>query len=122
MTSDRQNLLLHSKYTSDDLMLGDGKNLCITHFGSTKLSSPSRNSNLSNVLCVPSMKKNLISVYHLCAFNNVSVKFSPFSYVVKDCQTGLALVSGKPKNGLYELTKNLSTSLKKTINLVALHS
>uniref|UniRef100_A0A3Q7GHI6 Reverse transcriptase Ty1/copia-type domain-containing protein n=1 Tax=Solanum lycopersicum TaxID=4081 RepID=A0A3Q7GHI6_SOLLC len=51
----------------------------------------------------------------LYVFNGLSSKY-------KDCQTGLALVSGKPKNGLYELTKNLSTSLKKTINLVALHT
>lgn len=30
VTSDLQNLSLHFNYTGDDLMLGDGKNLCVT--------------------------------------------------------------------------------------------
>lgn len=102
VTSDLQNLSLNSNYIGDDLMYGDGKKLCVTHFGSTKIYSPSRDLNHSNVLCVPSKKKNLISIYQLCASNNVSIKFSSFSYVVKDYGTGVPLVRGKTRNGLYE--------------------
>jgi hypothetical protein len=64
VTADLENLSLHSPYSgSDDVMIGDGTNLPITHTGSSHLSSPTSFFKLSNVLCVPTMKKNLISVY-----------------------------------------------------------
>ncbi|KAH0635920.1 hypothetical protein KY285_035606 [Solanum tuberosum] len=107
VTQDLQNLSLHSKYDgSEDVMLGDGKSHKITHTGSTLLPSSSTPLNLSNVLCVPHMKKNLISVYKLCSDNHVSVDFSPYSFVVKDYCTGAPLVAGKPKGGVYPWPSN----------------
>ncbi|KAJ0038128.1 hypothetical protein Pint_23445 [Pistacia integerrima] len=44
-------------------MIGDGISLSITHTGSTTLSSPHSTFTLSGVLCVPTMKKNLISIF-----------------------------------------------------------
>lgn len=119
VTNDLQNLSLHSDYTGDDLMLGDGKILMCQH----TLVPPSFLlliviCTCLCVLCVPSTKENFTSVYHLC---DVFVEFSPFSYVVMDYRTGVPLVRGKPKNGLYEWPKNLSTSSKQTIN-PAFHS
>ena len=89
VTSDLNNLSLHSPYTgSDDIMIGDGSGLNITHSGSLHL--PNKNSSflLSNVLCVPNMKQNLISVSKFCTSNQVAVEFSPLSFVVKDLRTG----------------------------------
>ena len=63
MTSDLQNLSLHFEYNDhSDIMIGDGTGLPITHTGSSNLYSLSATFTLSNVLCVPHMKKNLISV------------------------------------------------------------
>ncbi|KAH7543814.1 hypothetical protein JRO89_XS15G0024100 [Xanthoceras sorbifolium] len=63
VTSDLNNLLLHSPYSgTDDIMIGDGLALPITHTGSTCLKTPQTTFSLNNVLCVPSMKKNLISI------------------------------------------------------------
>uniref|UniRef100_A0A1U7XXV9 Uncharacterized protein LOC104243338 n=1 Tax=Nicotiana sylvestris TaxID=4096 RepID=A0A1U7XXV9_NICSY len=87
ITSDLENLSLHSDYTGDDVMIGDGNNLKVTHFGSSHLPTPKCPLYLSDVLCVPQIKKNLLSVYQLCKTNNVSVEFSPFSYVVKATQS-----------------------------------
>lgn len=42
---------------TNNIMIGDGTGLAITHTGSTTLSSPSKSFHLNNVLCVPSMKK-----------------------------------------------------------------
>ena len=102
MTADLQNLSLHSDYDGgEDVMLGDGKNLAVTHSSSTSLPSHYRLLYLNNVLCVPRMKKNLVSIYQLCLANNVTIEFSPFSFVVKDYYTEEPLVVGKPKDGVY---------------------
>ncbi|KAH0669776.1 hypothetical protein KY285_023930 [Solanum tuberosum] len=102
VTQDIQNLSLHSDYDgSEDIMLGDGNEHKITHTRSAFLPSSSRPLTLSNVLCVPKMKKNLVSVYQRCNDNYVSVTFSPNSFVVKDLCTGAPLLVGKPKHGVY---------------------
>jgi len=103
VTADLENLSLHCPYSgSDDVMIGDGTNLPITHTGSSHLSSPTSSFKLSNVLCVPTMKKNLISVYQFCITNNVSVEFLPSLFFVKDLQTGAILFQGNIKDGVYE--------------------
>ena len=68
VTFDLQNLSLHSKHDgSDNIVIGNGIGLHITHIDFTTLSSSSshfsQSFTLSNVLCVPSMKKNLVSVF-----------------------------------------------------------
>jgi len=83
-------------------MIGDGTGLPITHTGSSHLSSPTSSFTLSNVLCVPTMNRNLISVYQFCVTNNVSVKFLPSLFFVKDLQTGAILFQGRIKDGVYE--------------------
>ncbi|KAK4477741.1 hypothetical protein RD792_017002 [Penstemon davidsonii] len=124
VTNDLQNLALHSNYDgNEDLQIGDGKNLAITHTGSTSLPSSSSSFLLNDVLYVPSMKKNLVSVYKLCCTNNVSVEFSPFSFVVKDFRTGAHLMEGKPINGVYEWPTTFPTRLPKpSIAFTALKS
>ena len=63
VTADLNNLSLHSPYNGiDDVMIRDGTGLSITHMGSTTLSSPQSTFTLSYVFCVPTMKKNLISI------------------------------------------------------------
>jgi hypothetical protein len=54
----------NTPYTgSDDIMIGDGSGIPITHTSSTSLPKHSHNSfQLNNVLCIPEMKKNLISI------------------------------------------------------------
>lgn len=47
-----------------------------------------------HVLCVPTMKKNLISVSKICSSNSVSIEFLPISFHVKDFLLGVALLQG----------------------------
>ena len=118
-TANLQNLSLHSNYDgSEDVMLGDGKNLAVTHSGSTSLPYHFRPLYLNNVLCVPIMQKNLVFVYQLCLANYLTVEFSPFSFAVKDYYTGELLVAGKPKEGVYEwpLPKISPSSSTPTVN------
>ena len=84
VTTNFNNLSLHSAYEGlDDMMVGNGKHLNITHTGSLNLPSPSKTFMLSNVFCVPDMKQNLISVSKFCKSNNVSVEFSHSLFIVK---------------------------------------
>lgn len=103
IASDLSNLSLHSPYQGgDDVTIGNGTGLPITHTGSTTLPSSSRSLVLNNVLCVPSMKKNLISVNKLCKTNNVMVQMSPSDFQVKDLRRGDTLFNGQASKGIYE--------------------
>lgn len=82
-------------------MVGDGTNLHITHSGSVSLPSSIHNFNPSNVLCVPIMKRNLLSVSQFCRSNNVSVEFLHDSFSVKDLKTRLRLLTARAKDGVY---------------------
>ena len=65
ITIDLGHLSLHSRHTnSDDLLIGDGMGLLITHNSSTTLTSPTISTfTLNNIRYVPNMTKNLISVF-----------------------------------------------------------
>ena len=92
-------------------MIGDDSGLQITHSGSTTLSTPFKTFQLHNVLCVPSMKKNLISIYQFCNHNHVCIEFLPSTFHVKDLRIGAILLKGQPKNVVYKwLTPSLSFS------------
>ena len=94
-------------------MISNGTGLHITHTGFTILSSLSSHSSqpftLSNVFCVPSMKKNLVFVSKFCQSNHVSVEFLPFSFVVKDLQTGAPLVKGCNQDRVYEWPSHVTS-------------
>ena len=97
------NISHHQSYEGpDDILLGDGSGLEITHTGSFKLPAHSKSFCLSNVLCVLSIRKNLISVSKLCKTNNASIEFFPSSFVVKDLKTGVHLTQGRSKDDVYE--------------------
>ena len=83
-------------------MIGDGTGLPITHTGSISFHTPNTSFQLNNVLCVPTMKKNLISISQFCLSNNVSIEFSSSSFIVKELRTGATLLKGKTKDGVYE--------------------
>ncbi|KAL6311733.1 hypothetical protein AAG906_020728 [Vitis piasezkii] len=94
----------------DDILLGNGLGLEITHTGSSKLLATSKSFCLSNVLCVPSIKQNLISVSKFCKTNNTSIEFFPSSFVIKDLKTGARLTQGRSKDDVYDRV-SVKTSL-----------
>ena len=83
-------------------MIGDGSGLSITHTGSSSLQTTHNTFQLNNVLYVPAMKKNLISISQFCTSNNVSIEFLPTAFLVKDIHTGATLLQGQTKDGVYE--------------------
>ena len=83
ITSDLLNLFLHHYYEGlDDVVLRDGLGYVISNSGLTDISFSNSYFSLTNVLCVPSMQKNLIFVYLFCKPNNTSIEFFPFFFIV----------------------------------------
>ena len=110
ITSDLQNLSLHQPYEQGEtVVIADGSNQSITHMGSSSLLSQNKPIALHDVLCVPNIHKNLISVYRLCNTNKVLVELFPSSFKVKDLTTGTRLIQGNTKGQLYEWPRVTST-------------
>ena len=59
----------------------------------------------TNVLHVPTMSKNLISVSALCVNNLVNVMFFYSFFQVQDFRSGLTLVRRKRRDGVYYWSK-----------------
>ncbi|XP_010501984.1 PREDICTED: uncharacterized protein LOC104779327 [Camelina sativa] len=103
LTSDLNNLALHQPYTSgEEVTIADGSGLPITRIGSAILPTPTGSLTLKDVLYVPDVQKNLISVYRMCNTNGVSVHFFPAYFQVNDFHTGVPFLQGRTKNELYE--------------------
>ncbi|KAL4272896.1 hypothetical protein GQ457_13G028570 [Hibiscus cannabinus] len=86
--------------------LGDGSMLPITHVGNTVVSTSERSLVIRNMLCVPQITRNLMSVSRFACDNSVYFEFRANSCFVKDEQTGQVLLQGKVEDGLYSF--NLS--------------
>ncbi|XP_010253823.1 PREDICTED: uncharacterized protein LOC104594965 [Nelumbo nucifera] len=85
ITSDLSKLQLHSKYTGlDQVTVGNGEGLAISHTGSSTISSASRSLLLKNILHVPNIQKNLLFVAQFSSDNDVYFEFHPHTCIVKD--------------------------------------
>ena len=105
ITADYGNLNLHAEdYTGQDqVRIGNGQGLHIHHIGSSILCSSNKNFFLKNILHVPHISQNLLSLYQFTKDNNVFFKFHPSFFCIKDLFSGVTFLSGKSKNGLYPL-------------------
>lgn len=58
---------------------------------------------LSNVLHIPSMRKNLLSVAKFTKDNSVSFTFYPWGFSINDLHSGSPLFQGRCEHGLFPL-------------------
>lgn len=78
LTSDLENLDLRAEpYTgSDHVKIGNGKGLSIHHIGHTHISSPYLPFKLFDVLHVPQISKNLLSIHKFTKDTNTCLNFT----------------------------------------------
>uniref|UniRef100_A0A2N9IIX6 Integrase catalytic domain-containing protein n=1 Tax=Fagus sylvatica TaxID=28930 RepID=A0A2N9IIX6_FAGSY len=88
---------------SDSVMVGNGASLPISHIGNIYFHSFGSQFQLKDVLYVPSIKKNLLSVAKFTIDNNCSFHFFPWGYCIKDLATRRTLLMGTIKDNLYPL-------------------
>jgi hypothetical protein len=87
---------------TDQIRVGNGNGLSIKHVGNTRLFLPSSTIDLQNILHVPHISKNLVSVHQFTKDTNTFFEFHPFYFLLKDRRTGKLLLHGRNKNGLYQ--------------------
>ncbi|KAI5337531.1 hypothetical protein L3X38_016802 [Prunus dulcis] len=85
----------------DQVVFGNGDSLPITHSGNVSFSSGNFLFRLFDVLRVPSLHKNLLSVSQFTQDSLVSITFFPWGYIIRDLNTGVVLFQGPCKYGLY---------------------
>ncbi|KAL3819930.1 hypothetical protein ACJIZ3_005835 [Penstemon smallii] len=113
LTNDVSNLNQQShEYNGlDTVQVGNGKGLHISKTGSSKFKTNSSTFVLNQVLVVPEIQKNLISVQQFCIDNNVYFEFHAHFFLVKD-YLGKVLHKGHINDGLYSFAT--STRLPQT--------
>jgi hypothetical protein len=79
ITDDLANLSIHSEYDGiDEVIVGDGSGLPVSHISSLLFQSPNRTFHLNDTLCVPNVQKNLISAHQFTRQNHVFVELHLF--------------------------------------------
>jgi hypothetical protein len=99
---DNLNLTADEYKGSDQIRVGNGNGLSIKNIGNTRLFTSSQNFDLFNVLHVPTISKNLISVHKFTKDTNTFFEFHPYYFLLKDRKSGKILLHDPNKHGLYQ--------------------
>ena len=111
MTPTEGNLLSKSAYTGiDQVQVGNGTLFPIKHVGQIIISRVAKPLALNNMLHVPSLKHNLLSVKQLCKGNNCVVVFDDSSVCIKDKTSGNFLLHASSTGNVYPLAVPDSSS------------
>jgi histone deacetylase 1/2 len=104
---------LHAQETyqgSDKVHTANGAGMHISHIGQASVPThTSKQLRLTDILHVPSVTRDLLSVHKLTRDNNVFCEFHPFDIFIKDRDTRDVLLRGRCRRGLYELDAPSST-------------
>lgn len=103
LTNSMSNLSVSLEYLGgNQVHVGNGSGLAITHIGSSSITSSSNhNFRLRNLLLVPSITRNIISVSQFAEDNSVFFEFHPKFCFVKDRATSTVLLHRTLHEGLY---------------------
>ncbi|XP_019253790.1 PREDICTED: uncharacterized protein LOC109232473 [Nicotiana attenuata] len=105
MTNDPSVLSSSTPYTgSSKVMVGNGHLLPISSVGSSILPTISKPLRLKNVLYVPLLAKNLLSIQRLCRDNDCLIEFTDSGFFVKDMKTNTTLLHCDNIGALYPLS------------------
>lgn len=108
ITNSTANLDIANVYSGpENVMVGNGEFLPITHVGQSSLSTPSGKLPLQDVLVCPNIQKPLLSISKLCDDVPCGVYFDSNQVCVVDKSNQKVLTKGKRHENLYRL-KDLS--------------
>ncbi|PKU79088.1 Retrovirus-related Pol polyprotein from transposon TNT 1-94 [Dendrobium catenatum] len=97
---------------TDSISIANGSTLPIQNSGDGILPLPPTNRKLllRNLLHVPSISHNLLSIHRLTSDNHCSISFDASGFQIKDLKDNQILLRGSCRNGLYPLTVGSSTT------------
>ncbi|KAL9413756.1 hypothetical protein AB3S75_042279 [Citrus x aurantiifolia] len=119
LTNNMANMNVREEFKgSDQLVIGNGQGLSITHVGDACFTYKRSNVAykpthilLKNMLLVPDITKNLLNISKLTTDNNLSIEFVGDVCYVKDSLTRQVLLKGLAEKGLYKLILKPSESV-----------
>ena len=88
---------------TEQVTVGNGQNLPIQSIGNTHLHTQYHKFQLKNVLHIPCIASNLLSVHKLCLDNNCCCHFDAQKLLIQDLPTGRLLYKGLSKDGVYPI-------------------
>jgi histone deacetylase 1/2 len=116
ITRDLEKLTIRDKYAGgEQVHTANGTGMESAHVGHSILHSPSSEIHLNNVLHVPQVNKNLVSVNRLTRDNNVFLEFHPNHFSIKEQVMKRTLHSSRCEGGLYPLR---SSSNKQVLGVI----
>lgn len=84
ITSNLEKLSIHDSYKGhDQIRTASGADMEISYIGHSTVTTPSRDLHLNNVLYVPKVNKNLVSVHRLTSDNSIFTEFHPDSFLLR---------------------------------------
>ena len=123
LTANLNNLSLQSQYKGpEQVTVGNGRSLPINHIGNGTLSTKYHNFILKNVLHVPRIAMNLLSIHKFYLNNNCSCHFDAHELKIQDIPTGRLIYKGLSEDGVYPIySKNFikSPSVNTSVNPTA---
>ncbi|KAM1646825.1 hypothetical protein FF2_008255 [Malus domestica] len=93
----------------EQVYIGDGKGLPITHSGFTTLTTSDSTFKLNKVLYVPALQHNLLSANQFLIDNKCSMHLYPTHFTVKDLSSGMMSFKGPVQHGFYPFHFSSST-------------
>lgn len=97
-------MTVSSSYNGPELVaVENGQQIPIKSVGTTSFPSNSHSLLLNNILYVPEITKNLLSISQFTKDNKVYIEFHHDICLVKDIQTHKTLMNGALRRGLYQL-------------------
>ncbi|KAI5341615.1 hypothetical protein L3X38_009490 [Prunus dulcis] len=113
MTSNPSELSHVQPYTGNDsIVVGNGSHLSISHIGKTHLDRSIGSLHLNDVLCVPTIRNNLLSIRRFSKDNHCYFEMDANGFCVKDNKTGKVLLTGSSSGGLYHIHADPTISAK----------
>ncbi|KAI0494798.1 hypothetical protein KFK09_024941 [Dendrobium nobile] len=114
LTPDIHNVQYPNSYSGhDSVSIANGSTVPIHNSGQGLLPLPDtpRKLQLRNILHVPSLAHNLLSVSKLTVDNPISIRFDANGFVIKDKQARRPLLRGQLRDGLYRIQNQQAPSL-----------
>jgi hypothetical protein len=104
ITSDLDRLAIREVYNGNDRVhISNRAGLHISHVGHGTLNTIAKPLDLRNILHVPQITKNLLSLHKLTRDNAVFVEIHPYHFVVKDLESEKRIVQGRCESSLYPI-------------------
>jgi hypothetical protein len=114
MASDPGNFHTLIPCSSQSVTVGNGAMLPVTHTSSQTIPSLSKPLYLHNILLVPHIMKNLISVRQFYLDNYCTIEFDRFGFSVKALPSRIMILRCNSQGPLYIVTPTTSTALLAT--------